>query len=227
MSIWILLPTTDLCGQIFISQRQRLGRRFHLSGFLVHRWVGSRDPRWSDAAARFDWTWTSNWSDISSKWCELATKHQLRKRQRNDNTLMALLHDRKCAATSEERRTLNKLIWRYRRKRNRTLMNEATDATLSGARKPAVPKLCVVNWRRICGTTDPKTKLEEQFAKLYALTPEEQTRENDEKQFWVQRWLAVCDDPMNVPEHSPRSRCLRGSVNCGQEKGVLTGVRLN
>ena len=132
-------------------------------------------PTWSDAAACFDWNWTSNWSDFSSKWCELATKHQLRKRQRNDKTLAALVHDRKCAATSEERRTLNKTIWRYRRKRNRTLMNEAMDATLSGARKPMMPKLSVVNWRRICGTTDPETKLDERFTELYALTPEEQT----------------------------------------------------
>ena len=46
---------------------------------------------------------------------------------------------------------------------------------------------------------DPKTKLEERFTELYALTPEEQTRENDEKHFYVQRWLAVCDDPINVP----------------------------
>ena len=51
-------------------------------------------PLWSDAVACFDWDWASNWSDFSSKWCELATKHQLRKRQRNDHTLAALLHDR-------------------------------------------------------------------------------------------------------------------------------------
>ena len=61
-------------------------------------------PTWNDAAACFDWNWTSNWSDISSKWCELATLHQLRKSQRHDTTLMALLHDRKCAATPEKRR---------------------------------------------------------------------------------------------------------------------------
>ena len=81
-------------------------------------------------------------------------------------------------------------------------MNEAMDATLSGARKPAVPNPSVVNRRRICRTTetDPKTKLEERFTELYALTSEEQIRENDEKQFWGQRWLAVCDDPINVHE---------------------------
>ena len=112
---------------------------------------------------------------------------------------MALLHDRKCAATPEKRRTLNKLIWRYRRKRNRSLLKEAIDATLTGAKKPAMPKPSVVNWHRICGTMDPKTKLEERFTELYALTPEEQLRENDEKQFWIQRWLTACDDPESVP----------------------------
>ena len=34
---------------------------------------------------------------------------------------------------------------------------------------------------------------------LYALTPEEQSKENDEKQYWIQRWLEVCDDPESVP----------------------------
>ena len=77
-------------------------------------------------------------------------------------------------------------------------MNEAVDATLFGAKKPERPKPSVVNWHRICGTNDPKTKLEERFTDLYALTPEEQTRENGEKHFWVQRWLAVCEDPMTV-----------------------------
>ena len=101
--------------------------------------------------------------------------------------------------TPEERRTINKTIWRHRRKRNRARMNEAVDATLFGAKKPERPKPSVVNWRRICGENDPKTKLEERFTDLYALTPEEQTRENGEKQLWVQRWLAVCDDPMTVP----------------------------
>ena len=157
-------------------------------------------PTWSDAAACFDWNWTSKWSDISSEWCVLATKRRLRRRQRLDETLMALLHDRKCAGSSGEHRALNNLIWRYRRKRNRTLMNEAMDATLSGAPKPAVPKISVVNWRRTCGPADPKTKLEERFTEIHALTPEDQTRETGEKLFWVQRWLAVCDDPINVPE---------------------------
>ena len=108
-------------------------------------------------------------------------------------------------------------------------VNEAMDSTLSGARKPAVPKPSVVNWRRICGTTDPKTKLEERFTECYALTPEDQTRENDVEQFWVHRWLAVCDDPKNVPEQkvfTPKQMSER-SANCGQEKGVLTDVRLN
>ena len=48
-------------------------------------------PTWNDAAACFDWNWTTDWSDISSKWCELATLHQLRKSQRLDKTLMDLL----------------------------------------------------------------------------------------------------------------------------------------
>ena len=155
-------------------------------------------PTWNDAAACFDWNWTSNWSDISSKWCELATLHQLRKSQRYDKTLMALLQDRRCAANPEERRTLNKMIWRYRRKRKRRLLKEAIDATLSGAKKPVMPKSCVINWHRICGTSDPKIKLEERFTELYALTPEDQSKENDEKQYWIQRWLEVCDDPESV-----------------------------
>ena len=156
-------------------------------------------PSWNEAAADFDWDWASNWLDFSSSWCELACKHQLQGSQKYDQTLMALLHDRKCAMTPEERKTINKTIWRHRRKRNRARMNEAVDATLFGAKKPEKPKSSVVNWRRICGEHDPKTKLEERFTDLYALTPEEQTRENGEKQLWIQRWLAVCDDPMAVP----------------------------
>ena len=156
-------------------------------------------PTWEEAAVRFDWNWSTNWGDICSKWCELATLHQLKRSQRYDKTLLALLHDRQCAANPEERRTLNKLIWRHRRKRNRSLLKEAIDATLSGAKKPVMPKPSAVNWRRICGTLDPKTKLEEHFTDLYALTPEEQLKENDEKQYWIQRWLEVCDDPESVP----------------------------
>ena len=142
-------------------------------------------PTWDNAAASFEWNWTAGWSDISSEWCNLAKLHQLRKSQKFDLTLMTLLYDRKCAETLEERRTLNKLIWRYRRKRKRKLWKEAIDAAMSGAKRPETRKSNVVNWRRICGPTNPKTKLEERFTELYALTPEEQVRENDEKKFWI------------------------------------------
>ena len=219
LAVWATLRFDEQTpGPTFTSQR-------------VHRaplgWKAG--PTWNGAAAGFDWDWASNWSDFSSNWCELATKHQLRKSQKNDQTLAALFHDRKCAVTPEERRTLNKAIWRYRRKRNRARMNEAVDATLFGAKKPERPKPSVVNWRRICGTNDPKTKLEERFTDFFALTPEEQTRENGEKHFWVRRWLAVCEDPMNVPckRFSLRNRCLRGSVSCDLGRGALTGVRPN
>ena len=111
---------------------------------------------------------------------------------------MTLLYDRKCAETPKERRILNKLIWRYRRKRKRKLLKEAIDAANSGAKRPETQKSTVVNWRRICGPTSPKSKLEERFTELYALTPEEQVRENDEKQFWIQRWFDACDDPENA-----------------------------
>ena len=67
-------------------------------------------PTWEEAAVRFGWNWYTNWGDFSSKWCELATLHQLRESQRYDKTLMALLQDRRCAANPEERRTLNKMI---------------------------------------------------------------------------------------------------------------------
>ena len=156
-------------------------------------------PTWDNAAASFDWNWTAGWSDISSEWCNLATLHQLRKSQKFDLTLMTLLYDRKCAETLEERRTLNKLIWRYRRKRKRKLWKEAIDAAMSGAKRPETRKSNVVNWRRICGPTDPMVKLEERFTELYALTPEELIRENDIKQFWIQRWFDACDDPENAP----------------------------
>ena len=112
---------------------------------------------------------------------------------------MTLLYDRKCAETPEERRTLNKLIWRYRRKRKRKLWKEAIDAAMSGAKRPETRKSNVVNWRRICGQTDPKIKLEERFTELYALTPEELLRENNIKQNWIQRWFDACDDPANAP----------------------------
>ena len=156
-------------------------------------------PTWGFAANCFDWNWTSEWSEFSSKWCELATVHQLRRSQGHDRTLMTLLYDKKCAENAEERRTLNKLIWRYRRKRQRRLLKEAIDATMYGAKRPETTKSAVVNWRRICGNVNPKTKLEERFNDLYALSPEDQIRENDDRQYWIQRWLTACDDPGECP----------------------------
>eukprot|EP00969_Alexandrium_andersonii_P073328 3235044-Alexandrium_andersonii.AAC.1 len=144
-------------------------------------------PAWAQTAQGMEWNW-SDWDATATAWCDAALQHQACHRGPADDVLQGLLEQRR-AVVGEERKAVNKAIWRHRRRLQRQRARARLRvAAARGAAPARATSSSHVNFAKLFGQADAQGCIHNHFADVYQLAPDEEDRERREKEHWVAQW---------------------------------------
>ena len=153
----------------------------------IRHWTAG--DSWSSFADSFDWNFYA-WDRTVEAWRAGAFQHCARRatNRPKDIVLQDLLEQR-AIASSDERRILNRLIWRHRRKiKRKKALLRLQDAAFRGC-APAPSRTKHVNWFKLFGGEDAQTCIHTFYTEIYDLEVWDKLLEIHEKEMMVTKWL--------------------------------------
>ena len=161
-------------------------------------------PGWQDAAssALGCGQYWQNWEEAAQQVRTLAGQHKQPKKalMEDDETLGALLAQRRSLETPvDERRQLNKMIWRRRRHLRREKgLRQLEAAEKAGKAPPSKRGSSHVNWGKLADGKPPRELLTKFYSELYSLPPSENEASALAEQQLVDAWRfehELCGSP--------------------------------
>ena len=175
-------------------EEQAQGRDARL--VCLRNWVPT--PGWApDAEKLSDW---SDWAKTAGLIRDMAAKHRQNKiKKHEDPQLLDLLAQRKVAlADAPTRNHLNTVIWRRRRRLQRTEAKSELAKCAASGRAPRPIQSSHVNWHAIVGPRDPSVALTTFYSEIFGLDPEEKQLAHDKRE----QYIALARD-LNVDNGRP------------------------
>ena len=164
---------------------------YHQKRFAPRNWMPS--DSWTDASENISWNW-SDWDSMATTWNAEAKLHSQRAPSERDERLAELLRAHE-VAEPDERRVLNRTMWRHRRAKRRL---DAKRRVLKAAQQGCFPKTkkksIVVNWQRLFGEADQATALRAYFSDIYSLSDEDLMFDQHIKQHFIDTWRSLRTD---------------------------------
>ena len=154
----------------------------------MKRWQPDSERAAASRTCAWDW---HCWEETSEAWRRLARRHRLRKPMAVDEGLANLLQMHANAGSSEQKRELNKMIWRHRRRAQRQRKLQQIENVLSGSSATSIPRNLSINWEGLFGTKRADHALYEYFTDIHELSPEESVEEIEAKDSCHRSWQTL------------------------------------
>jgi len=125
-------------------------------------------------------------------WEFWSTSHALKTPKGKEEVLRELLWCARVESCPQQRRLLNRRIWRYRRAKRRTRAKEELRIAATRGCMPRSRRMStVINWRKLFADTDPLQGLHQHFHNIYCLDTTAFERERLCKQHFIGTWRSL------------------------------------
>ena len=206
-----------LSGMHFSTDHRMVTADLHITSAPNRRPPCPANRKRDEASAVFNWD-RQSWDTTAMAWRDLAHTHAKRKhRQHRDEHLEALLHAH-AIGTIEEKKELNRTIYRYRRKRRREAADRRIqEAATTGAFPSDSRKNLTVNWGKLFNGEDPATMIRNRSGMIHGIEYQSQAEaERSQKSHFINLWRDLRIDmvPWRVTE--TRLRAAIGKLKTGK-----------